>query len=73
MEHDLSDTNGISRDDFDNFVCRTCGHIAVSHVVHRGPCSECWARGLTVCERFRPLAEDMPRIEQQLREAGIIC
>ena len=73
MEPDLSDTNGISRVDFDNFVCSQCGHIAVKHVVHVGPCGECWARGLEICEGFVPLDEDRPAIDHLMQAAGIIC
>ena len=45
------------------FVCDTCGHIARRHTAHTGPCADCWAEVKTICERFRPRAEDLETIK----------
>ena len=46
-------------DQLNGFICATCGHRAVQHFVHRGPCSGCWAECLTICERFVVLERDL--------------
>lgn len=61
----------VTRDDFNDFLCEDCGHAALKHVVHRGPCSECWALGLKICERFKPRAEDRAAIKALLEKAGL--
>lgn len=39
-------------------ICATCGHTALRHLLHRGPCSGCWAEAKPICERFEVRAED---------------
>ena len=44
------------------FLCDTCAHRALAHYMHRGPCSDCWRLGQTICRKFISRDEDQAEI-----------
>ncbi|KKM07796.1 hypothetical protein LCGC14_1730360 [marine sediment metagenome] len=44
---------------FDNFRCEKCGHVARRHMMHTGPCSDCWEQMVEkICRHFIMREED---------------
>ena len=50
-------------EEFDVFLCDTCGHTAHRHALYVGPCAECWAQALVICKTFKPKPEDEEDID----------
>ncbi len=49
--------------EFNEFVCRECGHVAKSHAMYVGPCADCWSEAKTICKAFKPKFEDEEAID----------